>query len=135
MITIKQKLLDSITSQLDYFFPETTIYTQLVPQGFSKPCFTVEITKSKQQTLLSNRYKLYNSIHIQYFPSQDLNECNHILSKLFENMKTLTFDKGFILGQNLSASINQNVVDFYVDYDFHFFEKLHTNLMDNLITY
>lgn len=139
MNTIKQKLLNSITTQLDYFFDDIDIYSEHIPQNFSTPCFTIKFIKYEEQVLLAGRYKLFNTINIQYYDgnSNDISssnlEYNLISSKLFDCMRRLSFDHSSILGQNLSSSIEQNILNFYIDYDFYIFKKKKAPLMQNLI--
>lgn len=61
-----------------------------------------------------------------------LDDCNFILTSLYNNMEMLKFGKGFIKAQNMTGFIEDGKVKFSVDYDFYVFKKEETDKMQKL---
>lgn len=99
------------------------------------PCFCVRCIKTEEKIYLSSRYKLFNKIEITYFPNKKYNtneECNNILSLLYNNFLMLKFEKGFIKGENMQGYIEDGVLKFLVEYNFYVFKKEETDKMKKL---
>nr|WP_317356794.1 hypothetical protein [uncultured Tyzzerella sp.] len=74
-------------------------------------------------------------MEITYFPTQNYNindECNHILTQLYNNLFMLDFEKGFIKAENMEGFIQEGIVKFFVEYNFYVFKKQQSEKMQNL---
>lgn len=133
---MKLELLNAISLQLDSVFKNVTIYFDHVSQGFQKPCFCVKCVKNEEKRLLSNRYKVFNKIEIDYFSENIENnteKCNEILSVLYEEFFKISFQKGTINGENIESFIDENgILRFYIDYNFYIFRFDKVDKMQNM---
>ena len=114
-----QKLLDSISIQLDEVFNDSTIYTEHISQNFQKNSFFLRIVKSSEKKCISNTYKLFNKVEIMYTPKSDiefLKEINFTKQLLFQEMKILKFDTSYLFAQNMECEIKDKKLLFFIDY-------------------
>lgn len=135
MIFIKATLINAISNQLYNVFDKPNIYVEHIKQGFLLPCFCIKYVKTEEKNCLSNRYKLFNKMEITYFPEKKDNiseNINEVLNILYNNFNMLKFEKGFIKGENMESSIDDNTLKFYVEYNFYVFKKDETDKMKSL---
>lgn len=131
-----EKLLNCISQKLDYVFNDIPIYFNSIKQGFNVPCFFVKSVKNQEIKMLSRRFKLINQIEISYFSKNNLDTVEDnikIADVLLNELRIISFDKGFIRGENLHYFIDDDkVLKFYVNYDFYVFKPDESNFMTRL---
>lgn len=116
-------------------FDKPNIYAEHIKQGFLLPCFCIRCDKTEEKQLLAKRYKLFNKMEITYFPKKAdniIDDCNNILTMLYDNFSMLKFEKGFIKGENMEGFIQNGILKFYVEYNFYVFKKEETDKMQKL---
>lgn len=116
-------------------FDSPNIYAEHIKQGFSLPCFCIRCKQTEEKKLIAKRYKLFNKIEITYFPIKSdniLDDCNNVLTTLYDKFSMLKFEKGFIKGENMQGAIENGVLKFYIDYNFYVFKKEETDKMQKL---
>lgn len=130
---MRQKLIESISIQIDQIFKGISIYTEHIKQRFEKGSFFIRIIKDSEKAYISNRYKLFNNIEITYTPKHScIEEINYIKENLFEKMKKLKFEEGYIIGENIQSEIKDNLLKFYIDYNFYVFRIEDSEKMNKL---
>lgn len=132
-----QKLLDSISIQLDEVFNDSTIYTEHISQNFQKNSFFLRIVKSSEKKCISNTYKLFNKVEIMYTPKSDiefLKEINFTKQLLFQEMKILKFDTSYLFAQNMECEIKDKKLLFFIDYNFYIFRFNEVEKMQKLFS-
>lgn len=131
-----QKLIEHISMQIDEIFNGATIYTSHMKQNFEKNSFFIRIIKNSEKAYLANRFKLFNKIEIMYTPKNEqcTEEINHIKQILFEKMKRLKFEKGYIIGENMECEFKDKKLLFYIDYDFYIFRFNKSEKMQRLFS-
>jgi hypothetical protein len=73
-----------------------------------------------QDKELGNRYKRYHAFDIHYFPATAFSneECHEIAEQLYEKLEYLAVNNGVIRGEKMNHQVEENVLHFFVDYDF-----------------
>lgn len=101
------------------------IYSEVIENGFDKPCFYILRLKARETQLMGNRYKFESTFDIQYFPSNDPvngilkknEECDNIAEILTTIMKEIIVDSSNVRGTNINYENIDDVLHFYVDYN------------------
>lgn len=130
-----QRLIQAIAIQLDKIFDNATIYTNHIKQGFKKDSFFIRIIKNYEKPYLAKRYKIFNKIEIAYTPEEEYNTTkilNEISQRLFENMKLLKYENGYINAENMECHIKDGILQFFLEYNFYIFRFEDTRKMERL---
>ncbi len=96
-------------------------------QGFNPPCFFIADLTVGQDLIIRNRYKRMHSFDIQYFPKggeKITAECRSVKETLLMGMEYISIGSDLIRGTNMSAEIHDDVLHFFVDYNFQLFRVL-----------
>lgn len=130
-----QKLINAITVQIDEIFQNSTIYTNHIKQNFKNNSFFIRIIQNSEKPYLANRFKLFNKIEILYTPEEmedKIKQLNYVSQSLFENMKYLKFEDGFICAENMQANIKDEKLFFQLEYNFYIFRFDEVQKMNKL---
>lgn len=97
-----------------------------IKQDLKEPCFFVSLLDSATQIVVGKRYEKRNQISIQYFPEslQLQRECNDVAERLTLCMEYIEDEAGgFLHGTDMHYQVIDDVLHFFVNYNFHVFKK------------
>ncbi|MBY2719531.1 hypothetical protein KWX62_19715 [Clostridioides difficile] len=128
-------IIDGISVKLDKSFGnEYTIYSEDVEQGINEPCFFIVPINSSKVSYPSGRELKKNSFDVYYLPrSEDKNfEINEIAEMLLEELEYIEIDEDLVRGTNMNFEIVDNVLHFFVDYNYFTIKSNDTDKMDTV---
>jgi len=128
-------VLDGVTIKINELFGDDyEIYTNNVKQDLQMPCFYIDEINDNRKRLVGKR--LSNDINYAIYailedPKQE--ELNDIKDKLY-NLEYIKLLNGDLLrGTDMRGEINDDVLIFFVTYNFHLIEVTEqTNSMDSI---
>jgi len=114
------ELIDGISLKLNYTFGDGfRIYSENVTQGLQEPCFFISALNPSQSQIIGNRFRSLNPFVINYFPAS-LNpniEMHSMAIRLFDALEYITLNGDPVRGTRMHYSINDDVLQFFVDYN------------------
>lgn len=120
------KVVSGVCAALyDAFGDDYDIYKEVIKQGLKEPCFLVECYNPRRKQILNNRYFRQMGVAVHYFPKSKDNyrsECNDILEKLYVALELIKIDGDLTRGQNFNKEFSDDIMIFFVDYDFYTLE-------------
>lgn len=112
------------------------IYSDNVEQALIRPCFFINVIRPTQVEKNPTRYYVSVPLVIQYFPQTQgvRSECHSVASKLFDCLKYVSFSDDMYRGTDLKYDINDDKLNFYVEYNFFVYKRdnTDTNSIDEL---
>lgn len=122
-------VISAISTKLhSSFSPAPKIYKEQVEQGLVKPCFFVSCINQSQERIAPNWYKRVASMEVRYHPTEGTNkfaQCRAVGEKLLEVLDSVDLPNTLInystlpcWGRNLEYNIRDEVLIFYVTYEF-----------------
>lgn len=119
-------ILDGISIKLNTLFGDDyTIYTNEVEQGFKTPCFYIKALPESRSKKVGNRYYVQTSFVIHTFlKSPTVEELNNIANELYELEYIELINKDLLRGKNMRAEIVDDVLEFFIDYNFYAFKQV-----------
>ena len=114
-------LIDAISTKL-YDEYGITIYVNDVKQGLRTPCFLISIIQPSIISVIPPRQLVRNPIVVQYVSDshkskKELIDLGFELSQLLEYVTTVNGD--LLRGTNRAYEIAEDILNFYIDYDFY----------------
>lgn len=110
------------------FSPAPKIYKDQVEQGLVKPCFFISCISQTQERIAPNWFKRTAMMEVRFHPTEGTNkyaQCRAIGEKLLEVLDSVDLPNTLIncptlpcWGRNLEYKIRDEVLVFYVTYDF-----------------
>ena len=128
-------IIDGISIKLDKTFGESyTIYSEDVEQGINEPCFFIVPLNPSKVSYPSGRTLKKNSFDVHYFPkSNDKSfEINEVAEMLLEELEYIEIDGDLVRGTNMNFEIVDNVLHFFVDYNYFTIKNNDLNKMDTV---
>ena len=128
-------MIEAIAIQIENIFNNCTIYTNHIEQNFKKNSFFIRIIETLEKPYLAKRFKIFNKIEIAYSPEKTEDEnkkLNEISQKLFENMKKLKYENGYINSENMACEIKDGRLLFFLEYNYYIFRFDKTTKMQKL---
>lgn len=99
-------------------------------------CFLVTPLTSAGNQLLGSRYERRYPFMLQYFPeAKDYRaECNEVAEQLLNILEYITVDDALIRGTDMTAHVDDGVLNFEVTYKMHVFKQTNedSEQMENL---
>lgn len=129
------KITIGITQALNAEFGDSKkIYIDDIEQGLEEPCFLVTPLTSVENLLIGKRYERNYPFMIQYFPKDKdyRTECNKVTEQLFNTLENIMMDGDLIRGTDMTAHIEDGVLNFEVTYKLHVF-KVKTSTEDEVM--
>lgn len=131
-----EKLIKGISQDIYKEFGKGyAIYSESIPQGFREPCFYIKPIEMSREQGLDRKRKKYYQFGIHYFPE----ECRHKNKSMNEVYETLTnileyieIDEQLYRGTEMRSTIQDDVLHFFVNYDFHVIKSRDKNYMETL---
>ncbi|MCC0658337.1 hypothetical protein IC175_17415 [Clostridioides sp. ES-S-0123-01] len=128
-------IIDGISVKLDKSFGDSyTIYSEDVEQGINEPCFFIVPINSSKTSYPSGRELKKNSFDVHYFPkSNDKSfEINEIAEMLLEELEYINVNEDLVRGTNMNYEIIDNVLHFFVDYNYFTMKSNNTEKMSDV---
>lgn len=99
-------------------------------------CFLVTPLTFAGNQIIGNRYEHRYPFMLQYFPAaKDYRaECNEVAEKLLNILEYITVDDALIRGTDMTAHVDDGVLNFEVTYKMHVFKQTNedSEQMENL---
>ncbi|MDB0519976.1 hypothetical protein C4R87_19335 [Clostridioides difficile] len=128
-------IIDGISVKLDKSFGEKyTIYSEDVEQGINEPCFFIVPINSSKVSYPNARELKKNSFDVHYFPKNNDKsfEINEIAEMLLEELEYISVNEDLVRGTNMNYEIIDNVLHFFVDYNYFTIKNNDTDKMDTV---
>lgn len=128
-------IIDGISVKLDGTFGEKfTIYSENVEQGINEPCFFICPLNPSKVPYPNGRELKKNSFDVHYFPrSKDKSfEINEVAEMLLEELEYIEIDGDLVRGTNMNFEIIDNVLHFFVDYNYFTIKSNDTEKMNGV---
>ncbi|HFL3186098.1 phage tail terminator family protein [Clostridioides difficile] len=128
-------IIDGISIKLDKTFGnEYTIYSEDVEQGINEPCFFICPLNPSKTSYPNGRTLKKNSFDVHYFPrSKDKSfEINEVAEMLLEELEYIEIDGDLVRGTNMNFEIIDNVLHFFVDYNYFTIKSNDTEKMNDV---
>ncbi|MFD1179209.1 DUF6838 family protein [Paenibacillus puldeungensis] len=111
---------DGVILALSNFFPTMDIFGEYIEQDFNAPCFYVKLLTTSHDHELDRRYKRSNSFDVHFFPAgADYNrEAHSMAENLYVALAKVNIDGAIYKGTKMNHEIVDNVLHFFVDFNF-----------------
>ena len=116
------EIVDGISRALrEEFGEDVFIYTDDTTQGIEPPCFSIVSVEHASTQKRPGRYLLENSFCIHYFPStiEPHAECRGVAERMNRCLEIITHGDDLIRGRDQHDDIDDNVLHYFVTYDFY----------------
>ena len=103
------------------FGDDYKIYGEEIKQGLKEPCFFVQCLEPTTELFIGRRYEKTTPLCIQYFPQSRRTpetECNEVAERLMWCLEYITMDGKPYRGTKMKYSIEDDVLNFFVNFDF-----------------
>ncbi|MFS1514560.1 DUF6838 family protein [Chengkuizengella sp. SCS-71B] len=114
---------DGVISKIKFVFPGVKVTGEKIRQGLKVPQFFVKILLSEQERELNRRYKRMHTFDIHYFATSN-EDAHKVAEKLYSEMEYIEVSQGKIRGRKMRHEVFDNVLHFFVDYDFHVLREI-----------
>lgn len=129
------QILESISMALNQEFGDTyTIYMEEVKQGLTEPCFFVFCLNPSCNLYFNKKYFRENLFCIQYIPATEevKEECNAVAERMLGCLEVLSAEKDKFRGSRMNFEVVDNVLNFYVNYNFFVYRLEGKEMMDSI---
>lgn len=125
-----------INQTLDKTFPQISIYSEQIEQGFEEPCFFIKILSSGQDREFNRRYKKNISFDIHYFSDkEDTNsDCLNMADKLYEVLEYVPIGNSLYRASNMTHEVIDGVLHFMLQFNFHVLKEIEAAEKMNKLT-
>ena len=116
-----QKIIDGICLAISSNFGDDyEIYTESVEQGLNDGSFIVVCINPTNSRFMGDRYMRTNQFCIHYFPktNKPKAECLEVIEELYDTLELIEVDGDLLRGTNMSSEIDDDVLHFFVNYNF-----------------
>lgn len=128
------KVIDAISTTL-YDEYGLTIYVNEVKQGLRTPCFLISIIQPSVTAVLPPRQLVSAPMVVQYVPDGHKTK-KELVTLGFELSQILGYvttpDGDVLRGKNMSYEISDDILNFYIDYDFYIKSVIEEDAMERL---
>ncbi|PYI57024.1 phage tail terminator family protein [Paenibacillus flagellatus] len=107
-------------------FPASKIHDEEIRQGLRLRDFFVKLLTADQTREVGRRYMRTHSFDVHFF-ADTYEECHAVASTLYDIMEYITVAGGKVRGTRMNHEIVEDVLHFYVDYDFHIMRPAPSN--------
>ncbi|WP_018752177.1 phage tail terminator family protein [Paenibacillus sanguinis] len=111
--TVRQAVIDA----LDRAFVSIEVNGEEVEQGFTEPCFFVQLFPVAHTHLLDRRFRRNHSFNVQYFDARN-RDLHAMAEELYDVLYLINVEDDLIRGSNMSHEIIDGVLHFFIQYEF-----------------
>ena len=127
-----------ISAALDAEFGSSCrVYMEEVKQDLEEPCFIIFCINPSRKPFVGKRYFRQNMFCIQYFPETEKvrQECNEVMERLYDCLEYIFLpgDEKPIRGTQMNGEIIDNVLNFFVNYNFFTYKTEQEEGMETMI--
>ena len=127
-----------ISAALDAEFGSSyRIYMEEIKQDLEELCFFISCINPSKKLFLGKRYSRQNMFCIQYFPETEKvrQECNEVMERMYNCLEYifLSDEEKPIRGTQMNGEIVENVLNFFVNYDFFTYNTKQEEPMEAMI--
>ena len=116
------KIIVGIAQALNGAFgADYEIHCQEIEQDLKEPCFLILLLNASNEKLVGDRYSRKQPFDILYFPeskNDSRNEMYEVMDKLNDALEYINLGDGLLRGINMKGQIIDDVLHFFVDYNF-----------------
>lgn len=95
------------------------IYQNDIEQGLKEPCFLITVVDYSKEQLLKTRSKRLVPFDILFFPSGGKSQCYEVSDQMMNELEFITLlDGDKMNGTGMKAEVVENVLHFFVNYNF-----------------
>ncbi|MGX4583364.1 phage tail terminator family protein [Paenibacillus chitinolyticus] len=113
---------DAIVRSLILEFPNSKVYGEQIKQGLQPGSFFVHVVTGQHSKLLGPRYNRSLSFDVRYFGRSN-EERHEVAEALYEALEYITAAGNLLRGTDMRHEVIDDVLHFFVDYDFHLLRK------------
>lgn len=130
------QLFDDITRALHSEFGDShKYYIEEIEQNSKKPCFSIGALNPIIKSRSLRRYNRVTPIVIHYFTEKDntseaKKDCYSVAERLWQLLEYLPYNGGLIRGEDMSWTLVEGVLQFFVTYSFDVYKENETQLME-----
>ena len=117
------------------FGDECEIHCQEIEQNLKEPCFLILLLNVSNEQLVGDRYLRKQPFDILYFPNsknESRTEMYEAIEKLYDALEYIHFGDGLLRGINMKSQIIDDVLHFFVDYNFTVIKQRDKDYMQQL---
>lgn len=104
---------------LNEFGASATVYTDVVPQGISEPCFSVICPTPEIVRKRGNRFLKKHPVAVYYFPAADSDEeRNDVIDRLMLALQWITVNNIPQMASAVKSHVEDGVAIVMTNYDF-----------------
>lgn len=125
VVVMLNSLIDAIAMKINQELgDEITIYKEPQQQGFTVPCFFINLHASNQKRMVGKRYYREQQFDIEYHPGTTAKKAqiNDIIDKLNDALEFVTMEGDAFRGTKMRCEVVDNLLHFYVNYNFHVYK-------------
>lgn len=130
------KIIVGIAQALNGAFGDDyEIHCQEIEQDLKEPCFLILLMDASNKQIVGDRYSRKRPFDILYFPkSKDdsRTEMYEAIEKLNNALEYINFGDGLLRGANMKSQIIDDVLHFFVDYNFTAIKQREKTYMQEL---
>lgn len=119
---IVQSLTVALSKKLEEAFDNPVIYHDMLPMGFTEPCFFINSINSQVALRLYDRYRVQVSYDITYHPEErhfHSQELSKVADKMAFGLEYIPLeDGGLVRGNDIKWEVQDNVLHFFISFDF-----------------
>lgn len=119
---IVQSLTVALSKKLEEVFDNPVIYQDMLPMGFTEPCFFINSINSQIALKLYDRYRVQVSYDITYHPEERYfhsQELSTVADKMTFGLEYITLeDDCQVRGNDIKWEVQDNVLHFFISFDF-----------------
>lgn len=116
MVTVNG-VRQAVMQALDQAYPAIPVHGEEIEQGFTEPCFFVQLFPVAQTHLLDRRYRRSHSFNVQYFDARN-RDLHAMAEELYSLLYLIAIEDDLIRGSSMSHEIIDGVLHFFVTYEF-----------------
>lgn len=132
-----EKIIKAISKTLNQVFGDDfeIYFSKDVQQGLKEPCFFIALVGSSRIRRIGNRYRMFNSFDVQYFPRVKRGniEMIGVAEQLLDALEFIQLSDGdLVQGTAMNYSIQDGVLHFFVDYNMFLKKEVALDEMETL---
>jgi hypothetical protein len=129
-------LIDAIAMKITQELgDQITIYKEPQQQGFTVPCFFINLHASNQKRMVGKRYYREQQFDIEYHPGTEGKnaQIHNIIDKLNDALEVVTMEGDAFRGTKMHCEVVDDILHIYVNYNFYVYKVAEaTDVMESI---
>ena len=113
-------IVNAVSKALTENFDSVEVYIDEIEQGFSEPCFFIDLLNPSEKQVHGDRYFRKYLFNVQFFPTNDKKsrQIRDTLDTLHNVLEYITLENGDLLrGYNRKAEEQNGILNYFVSYN------------------